>query len=56
MNKNLSRIKIEEASLKDIDRIIELWKGLIDYHLSTVSPKDFDQPLKRPLFYHFGQG
>ncbi|MCG2738237.1 MAG: GNAT family N-acetyltransferase [Thermoplasmatales archaeon] len=30
-------IKIEEASLKDIDRIIELWKGLIDHHLSMTS-------------------
>jgi len=30
-------IKIEEASLKDIDRIIELWKGLMDHHLSMTS-------------------
>jgi len=36
MNENLSSIKIEEASLKDIDRIIELWKGLINHHLSMT--------------------
>ena len=29
-------IKIEEASLNDIDRIIELWKGLINHHLSIT--------------------
>jgi len=32
----VSRMKIEEASLKDIDGIIKLWKGLIDHHLSMT--------------------